>query len=120
MKKILSPVVVLLLSFLFLGNVVAKSTPGSWTGTLIDQMCAKKMNGDASKIQGHEKACIMSCAKNGKTLGMVVDGKFYHFDRKGETMAWKLLKKSTDGNLQVTVNGSVDGDKIAVKSISKA
>ncbi len=102
--------------FLFTMDAPAKSG-GTWTGTLLDQHCSAK---HAANPSDHETSCVMKCAKNGKGLGMAVDGKWYSFDSKGEKMGWKILKKSkATSNLQVTVNGTLKGDKIIVKKMTE-
>ncbi len=100
-------------------GVFAKATPGTWTGTLIDGHCGQKHAAQADKLKEHDKDCTMKCAKGGKGLGLAVDGKWYSFDAKGEKTAWKLLKAHKgDANLQVTVVGKVDGEKITISKIS--
>ena len=118
MKQIAKSFLALLAIMLLSTTLSAKGTPGTWSGTLIDKHCGGKMATDATKLGAHDKDCTMKCAKNGAGLGMVVDGKWYAFDSKGEKMGWKLLKGSTmTDNMMVTVTGSLNGDKISVKKI---
>jgi hypothetical protein len=123
MKKLTS----LLLAFALGVFMLAASAPahakdqptsGTWSGTLIDKHCSAK---NASDPSGHEKSCVMKCAANGKDLGMIVDGKFYSFDKKGEKLGWNILKKSkAENNVQVTVNGKLAGNKISVSKMMPA
>ena len=122
MKKIIA-LLLLATVGLFVSNsvTIAKGTPtaSSWTGTLVDKHCGKHM--EADKLASHEKACVMKCAKNGKDLGISINGTWYSFDKKGEQLGWKILKNSTaDANVQVTVNGTLKGNKIHVTSMQKA
>ena len=120
MKKLLTIVFTLTVAmFLAVNPAISKDGPskGSWTGTLVDKHCGSDMT--AEKLPTHKKDCVMKCAKNGKDLGMMVDGKWYAFDAKGEKLAWKLLKGSkADANIQVTVDGTLKGDKITITKIA--
>ena len=121
MKKFTTLLLALLVAFSFTAmSSSAKTTaaPGTWSGTLIDKHCGSHMAAD--KLAAHEKACAMKCAKDGKDLGMVVDGKWYAFDKKGEKLGWSILKKSkADANIQVNVEGKLKGDKITVTKMSE-
>src|SRR4051812_9593220 len=119
MKKLTTTLLALVLGFVLATNVSAKGpTAGSWTGMLIDKHCGSMMTGE--KATTHDKDCAMKCAKNGKGLGMTVDGKWYSFDKKGETLAWNILKSSNaTSNIQVNVDGKVKGNKIAVKKMTE-
>ena len=117
MKKLTSLILAVSIGLFFLANTsIAKDKPaGTWSGTLMDKHCSAKM---ASDPNGHEKACTMKCSPHGKDLGMVVDGKWYSFDSKGEKLGWTILKKSkATNNVEVTVNGKLSGDKIVVKKM---
>lgn len=120
MKKI-AIVFALLLAFTATTSVVsvAKDKPVStWTGTLVDKHCGHHM--EADKLASHEKACVMKCAKNGKDLGVSVDGTWYSFDKKGEKLGWNILKGSTeDANIHVAITGKMKGHKIHVTSMQK-
>ena len=123
MKKLTSLILAFAVGLLMVtGSVSAKDKPtaGTWSGTLIDKHCGAKAT--AADVSAHEKACTMKCAANGKGLGMIVDGKWYSFDTKGEKLGWSILKSSkATGNVQVTVNGKITGDEIFVtKMMPKA
>ena len=105
---------------LLCGQVSAKPVRGSWTGTLVDRTCylhaAKKH--DLKLLDGHERSCVMKCAKDGKSLGLLANDKYFGFDPGGEKLAWKLLTKSIqEETLRVTVLGSLSDSVIAVSSI---
>ena len=122
MKKITTFFLAIAVGLLLLGNSATakdKPTVGTWSGTLIDKHCSAK---EASNPSGHEKACVMKCAANGKNLGMIVDGKFYSFDTKGEKLGWSILKKSkAESDIEVTVTGKLSSNKISVaKMMPKA
>ena len=124
MKTLTSIVLMLAMSFVLTTNAPAKSKPvaGTWSGTLVDKMCAEKIikKGDMSKMKEHEKSCMMTCGKGAKNLGVVVDGAFYSFDAKGNKMAWKLMKNSkADSDIQVTVDGKLKGKRIWVSKIEQ-
>jgi hypothetical protein len=123
MKKITRIILVVALSlFVTTGMSSAKNTPAptsTWTGTLIDKHCGRHM--EAGKLESHEKACVMKCAKNGKDLGVSIDGTWYSFDKKGEKLGWSILKSATaDANIQVQVTGKLKGHKIFVTNMQKA
>lgn len=93
-------------------------------GYLVDQMCGKKMvmkdvkKSDA-KAARHTKDCAFQdmCKESG--YGLVSHGKFYKFDQQGDKQAEEYLNGSKkESNFKVEVNGTMDGDKIAVSSIS--
>lgn len=99
-------------------NASDKPTPGTWSGTLIDKHCGSDMT--AAKLPTHEKSCVMKCAKDGKSLGMMVDGKWYAFDKNGEKLGWAILKKTkASANVQVSVEGKLKGDKITVTKMTE-
>jgi hypothetical protein len=121
MKKFLALLLVATTALLVSSTVtIAKDKPASttWTGTLIDKHCGA--HAEADKLAAHEKACVMKCAKNGKDLGVSIDGTWYSFDKKGEKLGWSILKSATaDANIQVKVNGTLKGNKIHVASMEK-
>lgn len=122
MKQILASLLLITVGFLVSTTVsTAKNTPtaSTWTGTLIDKHCGSHI--EAEKLTTHEKTCVMKCAKNGKDLGISVNGTWYSFDKNGEKLGWKILKNSTaDANIQVKVNGTLKGKKIHVTSMEVA
>jgi hypothetical protein len=78
----------------------------SWTGWITDEACGAK---------GHSidhKNCAIACAAKGSKLELYnsADKKLYQLDKQD-------LAKQHAGE-EVTVKGKVDGDKIAVDSIT--
>jgi len=90
-------------------------------GYLMDTMCSVMMaDKGVEGAKKHTKACGMApdCKKSG--FGVVtLDSVFLKFDTEGDKKAVELLEGTdkTD-NIQVTVDGEVDGKKIAVKSLT--
>jgi hypothetical protein len=59
-----------------------------------------------------------NCAKSG--YGVFADGKYYEFDEKGNEIAkTKIEASKKDSGAKYKVEGSVDGSKLMVKSISE-
>ena len=104
--------------------VAAKGKDVKLTGYIVDNACAGKMSSDAStagdKAKGHKKACaqMQGCIDSGHQI--YADGKWYKFDKASESKVADVVKnEKSDKGLQVTVEGSLDGDTITVKSISE-
>ena len=75
-------------------------------GTLTDSMCGAKHHGaDAA-------ACMKSCIGHGSKYGLVVGDKVYELSGKEDDMA-KI------GPAKAKVTGTVSGDKVEVKSVTK-
>jgi len=96
----------------------------STTGILIDQACGAKMlaKDDPEKAAAaHTKACATAdaCAASGYA---VISGKeMIKFDDNGNRLAKDFLQKTDKADdLRVTVEGTRDGDKIAVTSLVAA
>lgn len=94
------------------------------TGILIDNACGSKMmekdDPEAAAVK-HTRACAMkkSCEESGYA---VISGKeLLKLDDNGNRLAKDFLAKSEkEDDLRVTVEGTVDGDKIAVTSLEAA
>ena len=83
--------------------------------SLLDTHCAEKKD-VAANPDGHSRSCMMACAKNG--YGAVVDGKFVKFDAKGNELAKEALKASSKkDHVRATVDGTIKGDTLEVKSL---
>ena len=95
----------------------------SYSGVLMDVACGAKTpkNGDLNtRAKGHTKNCALmeSCVKSG--YGVVVDNKFYKFDDHGNAMAKSLLDGTQkDKDIEITVSGTMDGDKIKVTDLKE-
>ncbi|MEW5977155.1 MAG: hypothetical protein AB1898_15275 [Acidobacteriota bacterium] len=89
------------------------------SGQVIDQMCGGGMK-DAAKAKGHTKACSLMdhCANTG--FGVFADGKYVKFDAAGSEKAKAIVEKSAkDKDIQVTVEGVLEGDTLKVSSIQE-
>jgi hypothetical protein len=106
------------------GQSSAESTPSSVTGHVIAKACAKqygqhKFWGDEWRLDAGTAQRAVDCsaariaASAGGTdetsdLGMVIDGAFYEFDKKGQTLAKVKLGNTTNPAAAVfTVTGRV-------------
>ena len=118
-KKTLVIGVVLLLA------VVALAREGKdvkLTGYIIDNACSARAAGEngAEKVKNHTVKCALMppCAKSG--YAVFADGKLYKLDDEGNKKASDILKNTkSEKSVQVSVEGSVDGDTLKVKSISE-
>jgi hypothetical protein len=96
------------------------------TGYLVDKMCASSMAKKApaeamAAAAKHTRNCAMEkdCAAAG--YGVMSDGKWIKFDDKGNEKAADYLKHTkAKSHLMVEVNGSMNGDVLAVSSIKEA
>jgi hypothetical protein len=88
----------------------------AWKGLpLMDGHCSAKM---AKDPDAHPRSCAIQCAKGGYGV-IAADGKFLKFDEAGNKLALEALQKSEKkDHLRATVEGTLDGDVIAVTSLS--
>lgn len=92
------------------------------TGYVIDNACSARAAGEngAEKVKNHTVKCAMMppCAKSG--YAVFADGKLYKLDEEGNKKAADILKNTkAEKGVQVSVEGTVDGDTLKVKSISE-
>ena len=93
------------------------------TGYVIDNRCAaSKANGEnaAENVKVHTVTCMMMppCAKSG--YAVFAGGKLYKLDEEGSKKAGDILKNTkAEKGVQVSVEGTLDGDMLKVKSISE-
>lgn len=92
------------------------------TGYVIDNACSTRAAGEngAEKVKNHTVKCAMmpSCAKSG--YAVFSDGKLYKLDEEGNKKAADILKNTkAEKGVQVSVEGTLDGDVLKVKSISE-
>ncbi len=110
MKKTTALLACLALASLLLAPVAASAagTAGSWNGWITDEACGAKGANAA------HKACAAKCLEKGSKLVLFnnADKKLYKLDKQD-------VAKEHIGH-EVTVKGTVDGDKIAVESIAPA
>jgi hypothetical protein len=98
-----------------------KAETATLKGYIVDKMCASGHKDELGTMApDHTKSCALSeaCLKSG--LGLVSEGKWYGFDKKGSEKAASLLKdaKSEKGAM-FEVTGEVKGDLIVVSSIKE-
>ena len=92
--------------------LAASAFAETWTGTLVDVMCKGK------DLASHSTKCAVSCAKSGYGL-VLADGKFVKFDEGGNAKALAMLKSTAkEKDLKAKVTGSLDGDTVAVSTIT--
>ena len=110
-----------ILLFLIIGYTFSAAETTSWTGYLADQMCSESLTASAERAAAHTKECLVEdhCAKSG--YGVIVDGKWYKFDKKGNELAAALLTATQkDRGIQVVVTGSIKKGTIKVTNLAEA
>ena len=100
--------VLTLAAALSLGAMGLFGADQSWNGTISDSMCG------VSHGSTPAKQCTLGCIKKGAKYVVVVDGKVYNIANQ---KAAGLAKYAGDN---VKVTGTMEGDTITVKKISKA
>jgi len=88
---------------------VAVSAHEQKVGILIDAECGKRLAGSPEQAAAHQVSCSLKeeCAKTG--YGVIVDGKFYKFDKMGNKLATVILKTTQKkAGLRVKVDGHFD------------
>jgi len=87
-----------------------------WKGvSLMDTNCSGKA-ASLAHPEDHTTMCAMKCKKSG--YGVVVDGKYIPFDKKGSKLASAALAKTKKkDHLTATVNGEMQGNTLAVTSL---
>lgn len=92
------------------------------TGYIIDNACSARASSEngAEKVKNHTVKCALmpSCAKSG--YAVYADGKLYKLDEEGNKKAGDILKNTkSEKSVQVSVEGTVDGETLKVKTISE-
>jgi hypothetical protein len=101
-----------------------KANVSSVSGVLIDQSCGASMMKEANPeaaAAGHPKECAMKpdCAASG--YAVITGSQMIKFDDKGNQLAKDFLQKTPKmDNLRVNVQGYINGDTIAVTSLTPA
>ncbi len=88
---------------------VAVSAHERKVGLLIDTECGKRLADSPEQAAAHRVSCSLKeeCAKTG--YGVIVDGKFYKFDKMGNKLATLILKTmQKKAGLRVRVDGHFD------------
>lgn len=132
MKKITAAL--LMLVVLTLGVAQEKKESGSkgmkgshvMSGYLIDKMCGSKMakldmDKASERAMKHTKECALEDACKATGYGILMKGKYFKFDEKGDKMAEEYLTKTTKtSNILVDVACTMDGMSLKVESINDA
>jgi endonuclease YncB( thermonuclease family) len=90
----------------------------------MDNACASGHVKDANfgeRVKKHSTSCALSpnCAESGYVV-YTSDSKLYKLDKAGNKSAEELLKETeTKTGVQVSVEGTVDGDTIKVTKITE-
>lgn len=93
-------------------------------GYIMDNACAASHVKDANfgeKVKKHSTSCALqpNCTESGYVV-YTADAKLYKLDQAGNKSAQELLKETdTKTGLQVSVEGTVDGDTIKVTRITE-
>jgi len=93
-------------------------------GYIIDNACAASHVKDANfgeRVKKHSTSCALSpnCAGSGYEV-YTADAKLYKLDKAGNKSAEQLLKETdTKMGVQVSVEGTIDGDTITVSKITE-
>ena len=105
--------------------VMAQSDKATLIGFIVDKACATgkvaKQADPQTAAANENRSCMLmdSCLKSG--LGIYVEGTFYSFDEKGNSLAKAALEKSKkDKGAKFKVTGKVSADKkVAVTRIEE-
>ncbi len=93
-------------------------------GYIMDNACAAGHVKDANfgeRVKKHSTSCALSpnCAESGYVV-YTADAKLYKLDQTGNKSAEELLKDTeTKSGVQVSVEGTIDGDTIKVAKITE-
>jgi type 1 fimbria pilin len=92
------------------------------TGYIIDNACSARASSEngAEKVKNHTVKCAMmpNCAKSG--YAVFADNKLYKLDEAGNMKAAEILKNTkAEKGVQVSVEGTLDGDTLKVTSLSE-
>ena len=88
-------------------------------GHLIDAVCGSGLARRGRSGAAHSKTCLRSPACSDGGYGVLTEDKrFIIFDGSGNEKARKLIEEtSKETDIQVTVTGAVDGNKMSVSKI---
>lgn len=88
-------------------------------GHLIDAVCGSGIARRGRSGAAHSKTCLRAPACSDGGYGVLTEDKrFITFDPSGNEKAKKLIEQtSKETDIQVTVTGTVDGNKISVNKI---
>ena len=104
-------------------SAVGKDDTVKMNGYLIDNACSGAHSKDADfsdRVKRHSKSCALmpGCVKSGYSI--LVDDKLYKLDEAGNKMVADFLKKTKlEKGLEVSVEGTIEGDTLHVKTLSE-
>jgi hypothetical protein len=122
-RKAIQLSIVTMVATLLVGNFALAANPTSWTGYVIDRLCAATQRNSTNPLnfaKGHGKDCALmpACKKAGFTL--LVDGKWLDLDPKGDQIVLNMLNVTKQGSgLHVRVDGQLKGNVIQVSKITE-
>ena len=96
------------------------------SGYLVDKMCGSnmaKLDLEKASERGikHTKECALEDACKATGYGILMKGKYFKFDAKGDKLAEEYLMKTTKtSNILVDVACTMDGMNLKVESIKDA
>lgn len=109
----------LIVIFVAAAGITAFAADTSVQGYLMDVNCSARKAQKPGAAAAHLRACLRMqfCAQSGYGV-LTEDKRFVIFDKEGNERAAKLLADITRTDaIKVTVNGTVDGDKMTVTKI---
>ena len=92
----------------------------TFTGHLVDTVCANGHAHEAGYAEKHENSCNLMpvCIKSGYSL-VTAERKSLKLDDKGAELALALVRKtSREKDVKATVVGTLEGDRISVSAIT--
>jgi hypothetical protein len=99
-------------AILVLSSAFAANKPQAFTGKISDAMC-----GASHMMSGEASACVRECVSKGSKYALVVGDKVYTLSANDKAILDQLDKLA---DRQAKVTGEVNGDSIAVASVSEA
>jgi hypothetical protein len=106
MSKRIAALLVIVLIAGTMGMAFAAGTPGTWTGTVTDKMCATK------GVSLHDADCAKKCVAAGDKYAL------YNTADKKVYVLMPQDKVAAHAGHDVIIKGTVDGDTITVTSVT--
>jgi hypothetical protein len=111
-SKAFTASITVILSALLLASAAVAAKVQTFTGTISDAMC-----GATHMMEGDPASCLRTCVNKGSKYALVVGDKVYTLDSSTPATLDALSKLAAQ---KATVKGTVDGDVIAVSSVTAA
>lgn len=90
-----------------------RSAPVVAVGVIGDSICAHDHRGFTTRFNVGERECTLGCVKVGAEFVLVTDTQVYRIDNQ------KLPELASLASRRVRIKGTLDGDRIVVRSISE-